>query len=79
MTGVRKCVALSLPNILSAGAGDRLRRMTLFQWFPTNRTVFLPHIRTCHFSYEQDSSWRGLPVPELFNILVSLGVQSRGD
>lgn len=38
--------ALSLPDILAARAGDRLRRMLPFQGFLTNRTVFLPHIHT---------------------------------
>lgn len=38
--------ALSLPDILTAGAGDRLGRMFLFQRFLTSRTLSLPHIHT---------------------------------
>ncbi len=44
--------ALSLPDILTARAGDRLRRMLLFQRFLTNRTVFLPHVHTGPFYHE---------------------------
>jgi hypothetical protein len=44
--------SLSLPDILAAGAGDRLRRILLFQGFLTNWTVFLPHIHTGLSSYE---------------------------
>ena len=44
--------ALSLPDILTAGARDRIRRELLFQGFPTNRTVFLPHNSFPLFAYE---------------------------
>jgi hypothetical protein len=39
----KKQAALSLPDILAAGAGDGFRRMLLFQGILANRTVFLPH------------------------------------
>jgi hypothetical protein len=38
---------LALPDVLTAGAGNRLRGMFLFQGLPTNWTIFAPHIHTC--------------------------------
>jgi len=40
---------LTLPDVLTTGARDRLRGKFLFQRLPTNRTISAPHIHTCLF------------------------------
>ena len=40
---------LTLPDVLTTGARDRLRGKFLFQRLPTNWTISAPHIHTCHF------------------------------
>ena len=40
---------LTLPDVLTTGAKDRLRGKFLFQRLPTNWTISAPHIHTCHF------------------------------
>jgi hypothetical protein len=41
--------ALALPDVLTAGAWDRLRGMFLFQLLPTNWTISVPHISYLFF------------------------------
>jgi hypothetical protein len=38
---------LTLPDVLTTGARDRLRGKFLFQRLPTNWTISAPHIHTC--------------------------------
>jgi hypothetical protein len=40
---------LTLPDVLTTGARDRLRGKFLFQRLPTNWTISAPHIHTCLF------------------------------
>jgi hypothetical protein len=47
--------ALALPDVLTAGAGDRLHGMFLLQHLLTNWTISLTHIHTWLFPYE----WSG--------------------
>ena len=43
---------LALPDVLTTGAGDRLRGMLLLERLPTNWTIFAPHIHACLFPNE---------------------------
>jgi hypothetical protein len=80
--GARGRAALTLPELLAAGAGDRFRRVLLHEGAPANRTIFLPHSLHLRSSLQLGRSKSKLARASFagpVNFEVSLGVRGRGD
>jgi len=73
--------ALTLPDVLAAGAGDGFGGMLLGHWIFANRTIFLPHDYTLvdfQGCPEIARNWRGLLAPARSNIRSHYAVEAVG-